>query len=82
MLLSLLTLLVFTVIDGLFKPLNIIRVQILREGIVGIREVSGEGWGTFMLLPGITDHYIASFLAWAFTMDVQYIVFGVDPKNL
>lgn len=35
-----------------------------------------------MLLPGIADYYKASFLAWTFTFDVQYMVFGVDAKNL
>ena len=58
--------------------LHIIRVQILGEGVLRIWKVSGEGWGSVMLLPSITDHYKASFLAWTFSLYVQDIVLSVD----
>ena len=72
------TLLVFAEINRLVKMLHIICVQILREGVLRIWKVSGEGWGSVVLLPSITDHYKASFLAWTFSLYVQDIVLSVD----
>ena len=72
------TLLVFAEINRLVKMLHIICVQILREGVLRIWKVSGEGWGSVVLLPSITDHYEASFLARTFSLYVQDIVLSVD----
>ena len=72
------TLLVFAEINRLVKMLHIICVQILREGVLRIWKVSGEGWGSVVLLPSITDHYKAFFLARTFSLYVQDIVLSVD----
>ena len=72
------TLLVFAEINRLVKMLHIICVQILRERVLRIWKVSGEGWGSVVLLPSITDHYKAFFLARTFSLYVQDIVLSVD----
>ena len=71
-----------TEINGLFKLLYIICIQILWKGIVGIWKVSGEGWGVCMLFPCIIYHYKSSFLARTFAMNVQNLILGIYPKNL
>ena len=66
----------------LIKLLYIICKHILREGILGIWEISREGRRVFVWLVRILNCNEASLFAWTISQEVKDIVLGVDTKNL